>query len=117
MSSKTFLNAKFVHGLYCTFLKAPPFCNLEMPDPDDVHAFVVDNKTIQGAAHKTKDVYQLQISKVNLEKFSSVFEVVLHEMVHLHFMYRGFKDHKHDAKFKRLANKVCDIYHLDRKTF
>lgn len=117
MPSKTFLNAKFVHGLYCTFLKAPPFCTLQMPDPADVYVFIVDNKEIQGAAHKSKSVYQLQISKVNLEKFHSVFEVVLHEMVHLHFMYRGFKEHKHDAKFKRLANKVCDVYHLDRKTF
>ena len=100
-----------------SFLEAPPFCNINMPPVDEVYFFVVDDKTILGGAHKSPKHYQLHISKATQTHLETVIETVLHEMVHLHFLYRGFTDHGHDAKFKRLANKVCDVFHLDKKTF
>jgi hypothetical protein len=118
MPTKTFINEKFIKGLYETFLQAPPFCNLNMPPIEQVFFYIIDEKDRLGAAHKSrKDEYQLQISKKTMTHLHNVIETVLHEMVHLHYLYRGYSDHKHDPKFKRLANKVCDIYHLDRKTF
>ena len=116
-AKKTFLNEKFLKGLYIAFLEAPPFCDIHMPPVDEVYFYVVDDKTIQGAAHKSPKHYQLHISRKTLSHHENVIEVFLHEMVHLHFLYRGYTDHKHDAKFRRLANKVCDVFHFDKKTF
>lgn len=117
-ATKSFLNEKFLKELYSAFLQAPPFCNIHMPPVDEMYFFVVDDKTILGAAHKSrKDAYQLQISRTTQTHLETVIETVLHEMVHLHFLYRGFTDHGHDRKFRTLANKVCEVYHLDKKTF
>lgn len=119
MPSKTFLNAKFVHGLYCAFLKAPPFCNLQMPEPEEVYVFITFDKALHGAMHKGRNHYQIHISKATINHLDNVIITLLHEMVHLHFSFRGFKDtyHTHDAKFKRLANKVCKVFNLDKGTF
>lgn len=119
MSSKTFLNEKFIHGLYVAFLKAPPFCNLMMPDPEQVFCYIVDDKGLHGAMHKGRGHYQIHISKATMHHLDNTIMTLLHEMVHLHFSFRGYADsyHTHDVKFKRLASKVCDIYHFDKGVF
>ena len=117
--AESFIRADFIHGLYGAFLKAPPFNKLMMPDPEEVFIYITEDKTIHGAMHKGRGHYQIHISKATCEHLNNVIMTLLHEMVHLHFSYRGFSDTyaTHDVKFKRLANRICNIYKFDRGTF
>ena len=119
MADKPFLNAKFVHGLYCAFLKAPPFNTLLMPEPEEVYVYITNDKTIHGAMHKSRDHFQIHISRARCQKLDTIITTLLHEMVHLHFAFRGFNHTyaTHDARFTRLAAKVCKVYNLDKGQF
>ena len=117
--AENFIRAEFIHALYCAFLKAPPFNQLLMPEPDEVYCYIIDNKTIHGGMAKGRNHYQIHISKATCEHLNNVIMTLLHEMVHIHFLYRGDKVTfaTHDLKFKRLANRICKIYKFDKGTF
>jgi len=116
---ENFIRAEFIHALYCAFLKSPPFNQLLMPEPEEVYVFIIDDKKIHGGMAKDRHYYQIHISKATCEHLNNVIMTLLHEMVHIHFLFRGDKDSykKHDLKFKRLGNRICKIYKFDKGTF
>jgi hypothetical protein len=117
--AENFIRAEFIHALYCAFLKAPPFNQLLMPEPEEVYCYITDDKTIHGGMAKDRHYYQIHISKATCEHLNNVIMTLLHEMVHVHFLYRGDKVTyaTHDLKFRRLANRICKIYKFDKGSF
>lgn len=52
--------------------------------------------------------------------FKKMSEVLLHEMIHVLLYKRNMYTNKyaeHDGDFEKLANEVCKLYKLNRKTF
>ena len=100
----------------------PPFCKWKLPAGSEIHQFRVTNHSEQ-QGHYTRYVgtsmHIIAVSAKNIGHFSSLAQVMAHEMIHLH---QGIQKTEtpntvHNAEFRRIAESVCKRFGWDEKTF
>lgn len=97
----------------------PPFCRWGLPPACEVKFHVSRTRAHDAywwIVGRTR--HQIEVSETRHAHLSSLIESVAHEMIHVrqrcaHTETRG----EHNAEFKRLARRVCDLYGFDYGQF
>ena len=111
---KTTLTKKNLEILYNMACKMPPFNKLPMPKSDKVKFRVIKNPTIYGCFDEVD--MAIEISSGSCGHFITIFQTLLHEMVHLALYVRGDDDFdQHGAKFMRIKDVYSELYNFDPK--
>lgn len=109
---KTTLTKKNLEILYNMACKLPPFNTLPMPKSSKVNFKVIKDPTIYGCFDEIE--MEIQISAGSCGHFITIFQTLLHEMVHLALYVRGDKDFdQHGKKFLRIKDVYSELYSLD----
>jgi hypothetical protein len=91
---KTTLTSKNLEILYNMACQMPPFNKLPMPKSNKVSFKVIKDPTIYGCFDEHE--MEIQISSGSCGYFITIFQTLLHEMVHLALYVRGDDDfHEH----------------------
>ena len=111
---KTTLTKKNLEILYNMACKLPPFNRLPMPKSDKVKFRVIKNPTIYGCFDEVD--MAIEISSGSCGHFITIFQTLLHEMVHLALYVRGDDDFdQHGEKFLRIKDVYSELYNFDPK--
>ena len=111
---KTTLTKKNLEILYNMACKMPPFNKLPMPKSDKVKFRVIKNPTIYGCFDEVD--MAIEISSGSCGHFITIFQTLLHEMVHLALYVRGDDDFdQHGDKFMRIKDVYSELYNFDPK--
>ena len=111
---KTTLTPENLAILYDMACKLPPFNKLSMPKSSKVKFRVIKNPGIYGCFDEID--MAIEISRGSCGHFTTIFQTLLHEMVHLHLYHIGDDDFdKHDAKFLRIKDVYSELYNFDPK--
>ena len=111
---KTTLTPKNLEVLYNMACQLPPFNKLKMPKSSKVIFRVIKNPTIYGCFDEVD--MAIEISRGSCGHFTTIFQTLLHEMVHLHLYFIGDDDFdKHDEKFLRIKDVYSELYNFDPK--
>ena len=111
---KTTLTKKNLEILYNMACQLAPFNSLPMPKSSKVKFKVIKNPDIYGCFDEEE--MEIQISSNACGHFTTIFQTLLHEMVHLALYVRGDKDfHEHGAKFLRIKAVYSELYNFDPK--
>jgi hypothetical protein len=112
--NRTTLTKKNLEILYNMACKMPPFNKLPMPKSDKVKFRVIKNPTIYGCFDEVD--MAIEISSGSCGHFITIFQTLLHEMVHLALYVRGDDDFdQHGAKFMRIKDVYSELYNFDPK--
>lgn len=102
--------------MYAMFSRLPPFVDYRMPAPHKVTFKVVND--LETFGWFVNDPAVIQISKTLCLDWDKISETMLHEMIHCMLWYNGHKDFdKHDAKFNKVADRICTLYNFNRDEF
>jgi hypothetical protein len=111
---KTTLTKKNLEILYNMACQMAPFDKLPMPKSSKVKFKVIKNPNIYGCFDEHE--MEIQISSNACGHFTTIFQTLLHEMVHLALYVRGDDDFdKHDKKFLRIKAVYSELYNFDPK--
>ena len=111
---KTTLTKKNLEILYNMACQMAPFNTLPMPKSSKVKFKVIKNPDIYGCFDEEE--MEIQISSNACGHFTTIFQTLLHEMVHLALYVRGDKDfHEHGSKFLRIKAVYSELYNFDPK--
>lgn len=92
----------------------PPFSKLKMPKSNKVRFVVINNPGIYGCFDEV--LMEIHISRGSCGHFITIFQTLLHEMVHLALYVRGDNDfHEHGPKFLRIKDVYSELYNFDPK--
>ena len=112
--AKTTLTKKNLEILYNMACQMAPFNTLPMPKSYKVKFKVIKNPNIYGCFDEHE--MEIQISSNACGHFTTIFQTLLHEMVHLALYVRGDDDfHEHGPKFLRIKNVYSELYNFDPK--
>jgi hypothetical protein len=112
--SKTTLTPKNLEILYNMACKMPPFNKLKMPKSNKVRFVVIKNPGIYGCFDEIE--MEIHISRGSCGHFTTIFQTLLHEMVHLALYVRGDDDFdQHGPKFLRIKDVYSELYNFDPK--
>lgn len=112
--AKTTLTSKNLEILYNMACQLPPFNRLKMPKSNKVRFVVIQNPTIYGCFDEVE--MEIHISRGSCGHFTTIFQTLLHEMVHLALYVRGDDDFdQHGKKFLRIKDVYSEVYSLDPK--
>ena len=110
----TTLSKKNLEILYNMACQMAPFNKLPMPKSSKVKFKVIKNPDIYGCFDEEE--MEIQISSNACGHFTTIFQTLLHEMVHLALYVRGDSDfHEHGEKFLRIKNVYSELYNFDPK--
>jgi hypothetical protein len=111
---KTTLTSKNLAILYDMACKMPPFNTLKMPKSNKVRFVVIKNPGIYGCFDEIE--MEIHISRGSCGHFTTIFQTLLHEMVHLALYVRGDDDFdQHGVKFMRIKDVYSELYNFDPK--
>ena len=111
---KTTLTKKNLEILYNMACQMAPFNKLPMPKSCKVKFKFIKNPDIYGCFDEHE--MEIQISSNACGHFTTIFQTLLLEMVHLALYVRGDDDfHLHGAKFLRIKNVYSELYNFDPK--
>jgi hypothetical protein len=111
---KTTLTSKNLEILYNMACQLPPFNTLPMPKSSDIVFRVIKDPTIYGCFDEVE--MAIEISKGSCGHFTTIFQTLLHEMVHLALYIKKYKDwHLHDERFLRIKDVYSELYNFDPK--
>lgn len=111
---KTTLTKKNLAHLYDMACQMEPFNKLPMPKSSKVKFKVIKNPNIYGCFDELE--MEIQISSNACGHFTTIFQTLLHEMVHLALYVRGDDDfHEHGPKFLRIKAVYSELYNFDPK--
>jgi hypothetical protein len=111
---KTTLTKKNLEILYNMACQMAPFNTLPMPKSDKVKFRVIKNPTIYGCFDEVD--MAIEISSGSCGHFITIFQTLLHEMVHLALYVQGDDDFdQHGAKFMRIKDVYSELYNFDPK--
>jgi hypothetical protein len=111
---KTTLTPKNLAILYEMACKLPPFNTLTMPKASKIGFKVIKNPGIYGCFDEFE--MEIHISRNACGHFTTIFQTLLHEMVHLALYVRGDEDfHEHGTKFLRIKDVYSELYNFDPK--
>lgn len=111
---KTTLTKKNLEILYNMACQLPPFNALKMPKSNKVKFRVIKNPTIYGCFDEVE--MAIEISSGSCGHFITIFQTLLHEMIHLHLYYKGDDDFdQHGEKFLRIKDVYSELYNFDPK--
>lgn len=111
-----------LQSIYDCIRSFPPFSKWKLPEGSEIHQFRVTKHSEQ-QGHYTRyigtDKHIIAVSSRNIGHFSSLAQVMAHEMIHLH---QGIQKTEtpntvHNAEFRRIAEQVCKRFGWDEKTF
>lgn len=111
-----------LQSMYDCLRAFPPFDRWKLPKGEDFHQFRVTKHTDQ-QGHYTRytgtDKHIIAVSSKTIGHFSSLAQVMAHEMIHLH---QGIQKTEtpntvHNAEFRKIALSVCKRFGWDFKTF
>lgn len=97
----------------------PPFSSYKMPAANEIEFQIVNDHRLHGWHKRTENSgHVLAISRNCIGHTSSLLFYVAHEMIHLLQTERGTHTRSaHNAEFRKIAEKVCDIHGFDFRTF
>ena len=108
------LTSKNLEILYNMACQLPPFNKLKMPKSNKVRFVVINNPGIYGCFDEV--LMEIHISRGSCGHFTTIFQTLLHEMVHLALYVRGDNDfHEHGPKFLRIKDVYSELYNFDPK--
>ena len=111
---KTTLTSQNLAILYDMACKLPPFNRLKMPKSNKVTFKVVKNPNVYGCFDEVE--MTIEISSKACGHFTTIFQTLLHEMVHLALYVRGDDDFdQHGPKFLRIKDVYSELYNFDPK--
>ena len=94
--------------------KLPPFDKIKMPSASRVTFKVIKNKDIYGCFDEVD--MAIEISANSCGHFTTIFSVLLHEMVHLAlYIKKDPKFHLHEDSFLKFKAVYSEVYSLDPK--
>ena len=112
--TRTTLTKQNLEILYNMACQMPPFNKLPMPKSNKVKFRVIKNPTIYGCFDEVD--MAIEISSGSCGHFITIFQTLLHEMVHLALYVRGDADfHEHGPKFLRIKDVYSELYNFDPK--
>lgn len=108
-----------LRAAYDYLVTTPPFAKWNMPDSEDVIFRVTRHR--DRLAHYVRDKAgrnTIVVSSHLVGRSHSLIETMAHEMVHLHQAEAGMENAaQHNAAFRKLATKVCEVHGFDAKVF
>jgi hypothetical protein len=96
-----------------------PFCDWNMPPSEHVEFRLVRSLDTRGWYNTIKGKHVIAISTNCVGTVKTLFEVMAHEMVHLHQADVGMETPhaQHNRAWHKLADKVCQCHGYDRLLF
>lgn len=110
-----------LRAIYDCLRHFPPFARWNLP-PGELVRFRVTRHTDR-EGHYTRtirgDDYKIAVSELKVGHFSSVVEVVAHEMIHLYqdITKTETPNTVHNSEFKRHSRNICRMFGWDYKKF
>lgn len=110
----TTLTSDNLAHLYDMACKLPPFNKIKMPKSSRVKFKVISDPGIYGCFDEVE--MQIEISSMACGHFITIFQTLLHEMVHLAlYVKKDPKFHLHEESFLKLKAIYSEVYNLDPK--
>jgi len=97
----------------------PPFSSYKIPPSDNVEFRIVNDRRLHGW-HKmnANGVHVLAMSRNGIGHTATLMHFLAHELIHLIQAERGtYTKAAHNAEFKKIAAKVCEIHGFDLRSF
>jgi hypothetical protein len=111
---KTTLTSKNLEILYNMACQLPPFNKFKMPKSCKVKFCVIKDPTIYGCFDEVE--MAIEISSGSCGHFITIFQTLLHEMIHLYLYAKGDDDFdQHGEKFLRIKDVYSEVYNFDPK--
>lgn len=112
------LTPEIVAAAYDFLRTTKPFCEWNLPEPEDVTFKIVRSNTCNGWHLMDKGHHTIAISRNGVAHTMTLIATVGHEMIHLFLRETGVdKRGRHSKVFYRLAEKVARIHGFDPKNF
>lgn len=115
------LTPDMIEGAYTYLKTTPPFDKWRLPDPDDIEFSVLTTPHIHGHFRGGKDgsAHEIGVSASCVGHTYTLLQAVAHECVHL---YQALKktetaNTQHNAEFRKLSRRICNIHGFDHKSF
>lgn len=96
---------------------ANPFKRLKLPARRTMQFRVTKNKRYRGYFRGLKSGYVIAISEEHNATGLDVQRTMAHEMIHAHLEMICPDAPHHGKEFQKLADKVCECFGYDRRTF
>ena len=97
----------------------PPFSSYKIPPASEVEFQIVNDHRLHGWHKRNENCQNIfAISRNSVGHTVSLLFYVAHEMIHLVQAERGTHTRAaHNAEFRKIAEKVCEIHGFDLKVF
>ena len=113
------LTPALLEGAYELLRLTPPFRRWKLPHADDLE-FRITNHVDRFGHYDDRNgraIANIAVSARHIKTLKSLFELLAHEMVHLHLHRQGKKWDTHGRSFQRFADQVCRHHEFDRSEF
>ncbi len=111
------MTARVMRASYEYLRETPPFRRWHLPPGEELQFSVFTSDEDQGRCYP--EPFGIGVSRNYIGRTESLMVVMAHEMIHVHQMSRigalGFIGH--NAEFRRLAARVCDVHGFDPLMF
>lgn len=116
---KLALTPSRIAAVYAMLREMPPFCRWKLPAPSEVKFGVIrtDRWYADHGCHGGRHV--IRVSQAKHHTLDGLVRTVAHEVIHMHQSMRGTetKGAEHNAEFRRIAARVCQIHAWDGGSF
>lgn len=113
------LSPSVLRAAYDLLSVTEPFVKWNLPDSEEIKFQVVKDRVHFGwhNAKRGKN-HKIAISRHTVGTVFSLLEIMAHEMIHVHTVYRKIQDtSEHGVAFQKLADHVCRVHPFDRRRF
>jgi len=110
------LTPERIAAAYTALCSFPPFCDWRLPPASEITFRVIRSKAKY--ADYSPDPHTIRVSAANVGQLSNLFQVVAHEMIHLHQRVKGRRNWEtHGLEFRLIAGRVCKVHGWDFQAF
>ena len=109
------LTKQNLRKIYRLCASLPPFNEYPMPQPHKISFSVINTNEVFGYFHT--EPMRIEIDKM-CDTWDHIFQTMMHECIHVALYRSNHNDFdQHEAKFNRIAKRICDMYKFDIKEF
>ena len=109
------LTKQNLRKIYKLCASLPPFNEFPMPQPHKISFSVINTNEVFGYFHT--EPMRIEIDKM-CDTWDHIFQTMMHECIHVALYKSNHHDFdQHEAKFNKMAKRICDMYKFDIKEF
>jgi hypothetical protein len=109
------LTKQNLRKIYRLCASLPPFNEYPMPQPHKISFSVINTNEVFGYFHT--EPMRIEIDKM-CDTWDHIFQTMMHECIHVALYKSNHHDFdQHEAKFNKIAKRICDMYKFDIDEF